>query len=63
MSFTKGLPHNPDTGLLQDSQDYLEFRRAIDEGFIDPFSDRVRHGARYKVVGGAVVDVLIAPTR
>ena len=57
MSFTKGLPHNPDTGLLEDPQDFLEFRRAIDEAFIDPFSDRVRHGARYVVAGGAVTPV------
>ncbi len=59
MSFTKGLPHNPDTGLLQDPQDFVEFRRAIDDGFIDPFSDRVRHGAKFEVVptggGGYVV--------
>lgn len=49
MSFTKGLPHNPATGLLQDPQDFVEFRRAVDDGFIDPFSDRVRHGAEYEV--------------
>ena len=49
MSFTKGLPHNPDTGLLHDPQDFVEFRRAIDDGFIDPFSDRVKHGARFEV--------------
>ncbi|MEM9006573.1 MAG: vanadium-dependent haloperoxidase [Cyanobacteria bacterium P01_F01_bin.86] len=49
MSFTKGLPHNPHTGLLEDPQDFVEFRRAIDDGFIDPFTDRVRHGAKFKV--------------
>jgi len=49
MSFTKGLPHNPKTGLLHDPLDFVEFRRAIDDGFVDPFSDRVRHGARYEV--------------
>ena len=49
MSFTKGLPHNPETGLLQEPQDFVEFRRAIDDGFVDAFSDRVRHGAKYKV--------------
>jgi hypothetical protein len=49
MSFTKGLPHNPDTGLLHDAKDFVEFRRAIDDGFIDPFSDRVPHGAKYEV--------------
>jgi len=49
MSFTKGLPHNPDTGLLHDPQDFVEFRRAIDDGLIDPFSYAVRHGAHYQV--------------
>ena len=49
MSFTKGLPHDPHTGLLQDARDFVEYRRAIDDGFIDPFTDRVRHGAKYKV--------------
>ena len=57
MSFTKGLPHNPNTGLLQDPQDFVEFRRAIDDGFIDPFSDRVRHGAKFEVKNGAVVAI------
>lgn len=55
MSFTKGLPHNEETGLLGDPKDFVEFRRAIDDGFIDPFSsDLVRHGALYKVEGGEV---------
>ena len=58
MSFTKGLPHNEKTGLLEDPQDFVEFRRAIDDGFIDPFSDRVRHGARYEVKDGIVIDKL-----
>ncbi|MCM1984650.1 vanadium-dependent haloperoxidase [Lyngbya confervoides] len=65
MSFTKGLPHNPDTGLLQDPQDFVEFRRAIDEGFIDPFTERVRHGARFEVVpsgGGYAVHPVPNPT-
>ncbi|MEO1376430.1 MAG: vanadium-dependent haloperoxidase [Cyanobacteria bacterium J06635_10] len=51
MSFTKGLPHNPDTGLIADAQDFVEYRRAIDDGFIDPFTDKVRHGAKFKVNG------------
>lgn len=54
MSFTKGLPHNENTGLLEDPQDFVEFRRAIDDGFIDPFSTSVRHGALYKVDAGVV---------
>ena len=57
MSFTKGLPHNEDTGLIQEPQDFVEFRRAIDDGFIDPFTDRVRHGAKFKVVNGKVAHV------
>jgi hypothetical protein len=63
MSFTKGLPHNPTTGLLQEAQDFVEFRRAIDDGFIDPFSDdsRVRHGAKFEVVGNAVQPVAAPP--
>lgn len=52
MSFTKGLPHEEKTGLLHDPQDFVEFRRAVDEGFIDPFSERVRHGGKYKVTDG-----------
>ncbi|MEO0869355.1 MAG: hypothetical protein AAFY17_13115 [Cyanobacteria bacterium J06642_11] len=55
MSFTKGLPHNEETGLIQDPQDFVEFRRAIDDGFIDPFTDRVRHGAKFKVDGSGTV--------
>jgi len=61
MSFTKGLPHNPKTGLLQEAQDFVEFRRAIDDGFIDPFSDRVRHGARFEVINGVIQTCLPAP--
>lgn len=57
MSFTKGLPHNPDTGLLADPNDFVEFRRAIDDGFIDPFSTPVRHGALHEVVGGVVQQI------
>ena len=57
MSFTKGLPHNPDTGLLEDPQDFVEFRRAIDEAFIDPFTDRVRHGTRYQLVAGQLQEI------
>ncbi|NER22835.1 MAG: vanadium-dependent haloperoxidase [Symploca sp. SIO1C2] len=54
MSFTKGLIHNDQTGLLQDPRDFVEFRRAIDDGFIDPFTDRVRHGAKYQVVNDRI---------
>ncbi|ERN41237.1 oxidoreductase [Rubidibacter lacunae KORDI 51-2] len=59
MSFTKGLPHNPKTGLLQDPNDFVEYRRAIDDGFIDPFSDeeKVRHGAKYEVVSSSTASL------
>ena len=55
MSFTKGLPHNADTGLLADAADFVKFRRAIDDGFIDPFTTMVRHGAKFKVDGSGKV--------
>ncbi len=61
MSFTKGLPHDYQTGLLHDPLDFVEFRRAIDEGFIDPFTDRVRHGAKFQVSGGTVTPVANPP--
>ncbi|WP_295880935.1 vanadium-dependent haloperoxidase [uncultured Thiohalocapsa sp.] len=42
MCFTKGLHHDPGTGLLQVKADFERFRRAIDEGFIDAFTAGVR---------------------
>ncbi len=41
MSFTKGLRHDPDTGLVADPADFEAFREAIDNGFIEPFTTRV----------------------
>ncbi|MEM7214074.1 MAG: vanadium-dependent haloperoxidase [Pseudomonadota bacterium] len=41
MSFTKGLDHDPKTGLICDKQDFEAFRQAIDNGFIEPFTTRV----------------------
>lgn len=41
MSFTKGLDHDIDTGLVKDRQDLEAFRSAINEGFIDPFTKNV----------------------
>jgi hypothetical protein len=61
MSFTKGLPHDPQTGLLHDPRHFVEFRRAIDEGFIDPFSERVPHGAKWAVSGGTLVKASTHP--
>jgi hypothetical protein len=42
MSFTKGLRHDATTGLVANKQDFEAFRTAIDEGFVDAFTARVR---------------------
>lgn len=39
MSFTKGLPHNYDTGLIENPDDYQYFVRAIDSGDFRDFRD------------------------
>lgn len=41
MSFTKGLEHDPDTGLLKDRDHFKAFRTAINDGYIDAFTNRV----------------------
>ncbi|MEM9779005.1 MAG: bromoperoxidase, partial [Pseudomonadota bacterium] len=41
MCFTKGLPHDPATGLIGDARDFEAFRSAIDKGFIDAFNYNV----------------------
>lgn len=41
MSFTKGLRHDEETGLLTVADDFRIFREAIDMGFIDPFTAEV----------------------
>lgn len=41
MSFTKGLEHDKDTGLIQNANDFLAFRSAIDNGFVDAFTTSV----------------------
>ena len=41
MSFTKGLDHDPDTGLVIDKSHFRAFRTAIDNGFIEPFTASV----------------------
>jgi hypothetical protein len=61
MCFTKGLPHDPNTGLLHDPGHFVEFRRAVDEGFIDPFSERLPHGAKYEVNGGGQLNPVQTP--
>ena len=42
MSFTKGLKHDDTTGLVAKSADFEAFRTAIDNGFVEPFTTRVR---------------------
>ncbi len=42
MSFSKGLAHSPSTGLVEEVAAFESFRRAIDEGFVDAFTTRVR---------------------
>lgn len=37
-SFTKGLLHDPSTGLVADETDFAAFRNAINNGFVDPFT-------------------------
>ncbi|UUX51011.1 hypothetical protein NUH88_04800 [Nisaea acidiphila] len=42
MSFTKGLEHSSGTGLIERGEDFVGFRRAVDNGFIVPFTTEVR---------------------
>jgi hypothetical protein len=42
MSFTKGLSHDPTTGLIDDPNDFVAFRAAVDEGYVDSFTTSVR---------------------
>lgn len=46
MSFTKGLPHNKDTGLVKDELDPVRLRTAIDSGFSRDFDLTVPLGDR-----------------
>ncbi|MEM7444885.1 MAG: vanadium-dependent haloperoxidase [Pseudomonadota bacterium] len=41
MSFTKGLNHDKNTGLVAEPSHFEAFRQAIDEGWIEPFTTRV----------------------
>lgn len=38
-NFTKGLPHNVNTGIIVDPQDYVQFVRGIDSGDVRDFKD------------------------
>ncbi|MEL6908315.1 MAG: hypothetical protein AAFP22_23095, partial [Planctomycetota bacterium] len=41
MSFTKGLEHCGETGLVAHASDFEAFRAAVDDGFVAPFTTRV----------------------
>ena len=41
MSFTKGLEHNSDNGLIKNAGDFKAFRSAIDNGYVDAFTTSV----------------------
>lgn len=41
MSFTKGLEHNSQHGLIQNPDDFKAFRSAIDNGYVDAFTTSV----------------------
>ena len=41
MSFTKGLEHNTQNGLIQNANDFKAFRSAIDNGYVDAFTTSV----------------------
>lgn len=41
MSFSKGLEHNSQNGLIQNADDFKAFRSAIDNGYVDTFTTSV----------------------
>ena len=41
MSFTKGLRHDPDLGVVAERPHFEAFRSCIDGGFVEPFTTRV----------------------
>jgi len=41
MSFTKGLEHKSQNGLIQNADDFKAFRSAIDNGYVDAFTTSV----------------------
>ena len=48
MSFTKGLEHNHNNGLIQHANDFKAFRSAIDNGFVDTFTLSVPSASQKK---------------
>ena len=51
MSFTKGLPHDPDDGLVENELDPVKLRTAIDNGFTRDFDLGVPLGNRDEMTG------------
>jgi hypothetical protein len=51
MSFTKGLPHDPGTGLVKDELDPIRLRTAIDNGYTRDFDLNVPLGDRDPATG------------
>ncbi|MEM1401471.1 MAG: vanadium-dependent haloperoxidase, partial [Pseudomonadota bacterium] len=41
MSFTKGLSHDPNNGVVDNPDHFMAFRNAINDGYIDAFHNRV----------------------
>ncbi|MEM9605581.1 MAG: vanadium-dependent haloperoxidase [Pseudomonadota bacterium] len=41
MNFTKGLQHDPGTGVVADPNHFKAFRTCIDEGYVEPFTSRL----------------------
>ncbi|WP_089945515.1 hypothetical protein [Candidatus Entotheonella palauensis] len=46
MSFTKGLAHDAQTGLVDNPDSFRAFRKAIDDGYVDAFTLRVPTSAQ-----------------
>ncbi|MDN2480970.1 vanadium-dependent haloperoxidase [Vibrio agarivorans] len=40
MNFSKGLHHNQETGLVEDTTKFKKFRKAIDDGLVDAFTSQ-----------------------
>ena len=64
MSFSKGLEHDPKTGLVADPEHFRAFRKAIDEAEIDAFTTglpSVAAGRRWEAPTAGVVHDLQGP--
>jgi len=65
MSFTKGLEHNSQNGLINNANDFKAFRTAIDEGYVDAFTTSVPSAAskarKWEAPTAGVVYELLGP--